>query len=147
MWTAERQSEPPAENPFDLRRKPRADLARTIVQRAAALPPQERTLVLSVFDLGRPVAEVGRLLGIRGDPRSLRRRLRHLAARLLTPEFAYVVGNRDAWTPARRMVATEAFVHGRSCRQIAREHGMSFHVVRVHMRVVKELARARGGRR
>ena len=147
MWTEERNTEPPADNPFDLRRRPRADIARTIVQRASALAPQDRTLVCSVYELGRPVAEIGRLLGIRGDARGLRRRLRHLTARILTPEFAFVLGNRDSWGPARRTVATEHFIHGRSLREIARESGMSFHAARLHRRAVQELARGARGRR
>ncbi|MCC6659558.1 MAG: hypothetical protein IT437_01600 [Phycisphaerales bacterium] len=134
----------PAQSALDLRRRVRSDLARLIARRAAALEPADRTLVCSVFELGRPVAEVGRLLG-QADARSLRKRLRRLSARVLTPEYAFVIGHRDRWPPLRRAVATERFIHGRSFREIARHNGLSYYSVRMHTRAVEELVRGAAG--
>lgn len=114
----------------DLRRRRRREHTARLVERAVWLPPRDRALVEAVFRDGHPVTDLARLTG--DCPRSLRRRVRQLAARLTSPRFLFVVHHRDLWTNSRRRVGTACFIEGLSLRAAARELQMSLHTVRRH---------------
>ena len=125
---------------IDMRRSLHREHAETIVARASVLPPQERALLESVYEEGMTVA---RLAGLRNEcPRALRRRLRRLIARVLSPRYAFVMSARAGWTPARRKIATDVVLHGRSMRRSAEALGYTFHTVRKEMQSVDALFEA-----
>lgn len=121
----------------DLRRRRRRDLVERLVDRAQWLPAEDRTLVESVYQDGRTVSDLASLLG--ANPRTLRRRLRRLTRRLLSPQFVFVVAHRDRWPSTRRRVAEACVLHGRSLRETARELRLSLHCVRRHHDAVTAL--------
>ncbi|GAB4520266.1 MAG: hypothetical protein Tsb0013_23890 [Phycisphaerales bacterium] len=134
---------PLAPETLDLRRSLHREHAERIVAHAVALPPQDRAMVESVYEQGLTVA---RLAGLRGEcPRALRRRLRSVIARVLSPRYAFVLGHRHTWTPARRKIATAVVLHGRSMRAAASALGYSFHTVRKEMQLVDALFEAAVG--
>jgi hypothetical protein len=94
----------PAENPADLRRRKVRAFSELLVQRAVWLPPSDRVLVEAVYRDNQPVAELARLLEV--EARSLRRRLRRLVHRLLSPQFVRVASELSR--PAARRVASPA---------------------------------------
>lgn len=125
---------PLAPETLDLRRSLHREHAEVIIARAACLPPQDRALVESVYDEGMTVA---RLAGLRNEcPRALRRRLRRVIARVLSPRFAFVMRERDAWPATRRKVATSVVLHGVSMRRAATLLKCSFHTIRKEMQKV-----------
>lgn len=140
-----RWGSPPIPTPetVDLRRSLHREHAELLIARSACLPPDERALIQSVYDAGLTVARVAALR--RECPRSLRRRLRRIIGRLLTPRFAYVMRSRDAWPVTRRNIATCIVLHGHSMRKASRMLECSLHTVRKEMQKVDALAET-GGR-
>jgi len=140
------QATPPS---LDLRRGFRRDLAETLVERAAHLPAHDRMLVEAVFREGRSISELSRLWGDpppRGrSPRSLRRRLRKLVERLLSPGYVVVAQHLGRWSPGRRRVATACVLHGKSLREAAESLGMTLHSVRRHFEAVNAVVDAVSG--
>lgn len=140
---SERDSTPSAGGPspfpmvpetLDLRRSIHREHAELLVARASALPPEERGIVETVYDEGLTVARLARL---RGEcPRALRRRLRRIIARVLSPKFAFVMTQRDSWPAVRRKVATRVVLHGQSRRSCASAMSLSLHTVRNEMQKV-----------
>lgn len=133
----------------DLRRRRRRDHTARLVERAVWLPPRDRALIEAVFHHGRTVTDLAKLTG--DSPRSLRRHVRQLAARLVSPRFLFVVHHRDLWTASRRRVGTACFIEGLSLRAAAGQLGMSLHTVRRHTDAIEAayetvLAAARTGR-
>jgi len=126
---------PPAT--VDLRRRDTREWAETIASRAEHLLPEDRALVRAVFGDGMDAKRVARL---QGEPsRTVRRRVRSLAARVLSPEFEFVLARRDAWPRTRRLVATACVVQGRTLREAASHLQMSLHAVRRQMDAVRAL--------
>lgn len=125
---------------LDLRRREaRAELIARLATRAELLPPEERALLKAVYERGMPVAKLAALRGAEGDAGALRRRLRRLVVRVLSPEFEFVARHRTGWGAARRRVATAMVLHGLSQRQAAAALGLSAHVVRRHREAVLAL--------
>jgi hypothetical protein len=129
----------PREGSVDLRRSLGADVAERIVHRADGVDPQDRELLRAVFGHGRSVAELARLLGPGVDVRRLRKRIRRLTARTLSPLFVFVWSRRDRWAADRRRVAVAYFLQGHSIRRVSRETGLTVHEVRQHRLAVEEL--------
>jgi DNA-directed RNA polymerase specialized sigma24 family protein len=50
----------------------------------------------------------------------------------MSPQFIYVLRQRDEWTPTRRRVATACLLHGLSLRQAAAALHLSLYTVRRH---------------
>jgi hypothetical protein len=111
--------------------------ARLLLHRSEALDNDERDIVQAVFGRGLSAAEVARLRGERAAP--MRRRIRRLVTRVLSPQFALVMGQRDNWPAARRRVATACFLRGKSIRQAATELNLSFYAARRHHDAVLDL--------
>jgi hypothetical protein len=72
----------------DLRRRRRRELVQRVIDRAAWLAPADRLLIESIYRDHRSVADIARLAEV--DPRSLRRRVRRVVRRVLSPRFAFV---------------------------------------------------------
>jgi hypothetical protein len=122
---------------LDRRRKGQLDQIHLALDRARALPPEDRSLVRAILSGGQSAVTVSRLTG--EDAQTIRRRTRRLCRRLLSPEFTFVLHGRAAWPEARRRVATACFLHGRSTREAAAELGMSMHTVRQHHQAIRAL--------
>jgi DNA-binding NarL/FixJ family response regulator len=118
----------------DLRRKHAEELVERLLQRAVCLPAADLALLRAVYRDGHSTVELARVLG--SEPRHLRRRLRQVAARVLSPEFIYVLRHRDSWPPERSRVATACILHGKTFRQAARELKRSVYTVRMQYREV-----------
>lgn len=119
---------------------PKAEYAAWVCELAQHLPPSERELVYSVFQHGRPLRELAKLLRLSDE--SLRRRLRRLIARISTPEFAFVALRRGEWPASLRDVATAIVIEGKSLRATQRDLRISMHAVRTLRQ--RALAMARG---
>ncbi len=122
------------EQSVDLRRKRRADLAAELVTRAKWLPAEERELIRTVYEHGRPVSELAPLLCV--SPRTLRRRCRRAVSRALSEEYLFVLRHRDRWPSLMAQVATMCMVEGKSLRTAAAALGVSFHTVRRYRALV-----------
>lgn len=124
----------------DLRRRASRDLAEVIVARAALLMPEDRRLLEAIYTDGLTALAVAQLTG--DSPRSVRRRIRTLAARVLSDRFVFVMRQREHWRPTRRRVATACIVQGRPMREGARHLRLSLHVVRRQLDAVNALFEA-----
>ncbi|MGD9689336.1 MAG: hypothetical protein AB7K52_08000 [Phycisphaerales bacterium] len=100
----------------------------------------ERAIITSVYDHGRSLGEIAAIAGI--APRTLGRRVRAITRRLLDPAFPFVLGRRHEWTPTVRAIATETIIRGRSVRAVARELGLTYHVVRRHCDTIRGMVNA-----
>ncbi|MBL8747310.1 MAG: hypothetical protein JNK58_13270 [Phycisphaerae bacterium] len=149
-------------DPSDLRRRSTSgrEAAQRCVELARHLRPHERATVLAVYRDGMTVKELAALQSIDGDPRSLRRSLRRMSARVLTPKFAFVASFLEpgdqaerrrlglpCWPPRRRAVAEQCVVHGLSMREASAALGLSLHAVRHEMGTINAIfeARSAGG--
>jgi DNA-directed RNA polymerase specialized sigma24 family protein len=101
-----------------------------LLKGAESLPQADRVLLKAVFGDGRSTAEVARMRGV--SPRTVAHQVRRLSRRVLSPEFAFVVAKRRAWSRSRARVATLCFIQGCSIRDAARKTRLSFHAVRRH---------------
>lgn len=121
----------------DLRRRDTREWAEVIATRAEHLLPDDRALVRAVFEDGLDAKRVARLQG--ANSRTVRRRVRALAQRVLSPEFEFVLRRRDGWPRTRRLVATACVLHGRTLREAAAHLRMTLHAVRRQMDLVRAL--------
>lgn len=121
----------------DLRRRRQRDMVEHLLDRAACLPPDDLALLRAVYADGRTAVELAALM--RCDARALRRRIRRLVERLLSPRFLFVLRHRDGWSATRKRVATACVLHGRSLREAAAELRLSLHTVRRHLDAVNAL--------
>jgi len=127
---------------FDRRRRQGRDLAEALVARAEHLLPEDRALIFAVYREGSSAREIASLTG--ATPRSVRRRIRILAQRILDPRFSFVLLHRNDWPPTRRKVATELTLHGFPLRETARRLNLSLHTVRRHADAIRVMYEAMG---
>lgn len=122
---------------WDLRRKRRREVVERIVQRAELIAPADRTLVLAYYRDGQSASDIAQLAG---EPvRTLRRRLRRIVQRLLSPRFEFVATRIHTWTPTRRRVAGACVLEGRTLRDTSVRLGLSLHSVRRHHDAVQAM--------
>lgn len=124
----------------DLRRRRRRDIVEQIVRRADWLPRDDRTILCAIYEDGRSVTEVAQLRG--DDPRRLRRHVRRLVQRIMSPKYLFVAAHKGAWTPTRRRVAEACVLHGLSLRGAAERLQLTHHTVRHHYHAVNALFEA-----
>ncbi|MGP1310653.1 MAG: hypothetical protein ACTS27_10690 [Phycisphaerales bacterium] len=135
---------PAAAGTVDLRRRDTREWAETIALRAEHLLPDDRSLARAVFADGMDAKRVAALRGER--PRTVRRRVRALAERVLSREFEYVMTHRESWPRTRRLVATSCVLQGRTFREAAAHLRVSLHTVRRQMDLVRALLDEEGAR-
>lgn len=121
----------------DLRRRERRVWAETIGARAAHLLPGDRELVEAVFVEGLGAEAAAERVG--GSVRTVRRRSRAIAKRVLSREFEVVLQERDAWPRMRRLVATACVLQGRTLRDASAHLRVSLHTVRRQMDLVRAI--------
>lgn len=98
--------------------------------RAALLPDDERALVEALFEHGRSICSMARLMDL--WPTTLKRRLDRVVTRLASPKFGFFAARLPRLSPVRQRIARACILHGFSQRAAARELRMSHHVVRRH---------------
>ena len=113
----------------DLRRVKSRDLTQVIAGRASFLAPSDRALLEQVYVHGRPATEIALAAGI--SPKILRRRVKHLVARVLHPAYSFVLLRRETWPRDLREVGSAVFVEGCTLREASRSLGMTYHAARV----------------
>ncbi len=122
---------------WDLRRKRRREVVERVVERAELLSPSDRALVLAYYRDGQRASDIARLAG---EPvRALRRRLRRVVERVLSPRFEFVASRRLTWTPTRRRVACACVLEGYTLRETSRRLALSLHSVRRHHDAVQAM--------
>lgn len=125
---------------LDLRRRQSRTRGSRLVRRAHWLEAQDREITLAYFDRGMNAAEIGTLLSM--DPRCVRRRIKHIVARLEDPRCAYVIAHRGGWTTRRRSIAEGLFVRGESMREVSDRLGVSLHSVRRQRDAIEAMTQA-----
>lgn len=156
------------------------------VERAEFLSQEERAMVQAVFRDGLTVKQVAALTACGGGgesgecggaacglaqhssrtpqvagriesrARTLRKRLRGITSRLVSPKFEFVASFLEpadqakrrllglpCWPPLRRRVGQECVIRGRSMRQAAALLGVSLHAVRRELAAINALFEAR----
>lgn len=155
---AEPPSSAPAPPPGDaptLARLRDAALAEVIVHRADLLLPADRALLRAHFGAGITTPHLARLAptltpGPGPEPapapqrtqstsRLIRKRIRALADRVLSREFAFVMAHQREWPPARRRAAQALVLHGLTLRDAAARTGLPVHALRRHADEIRAL--------
>lgn len=129
----------------DLRRRVDREVADLLIARAPWVTPEERALVLAVYRDGLRLREFGAFAPC--APKTLRQRLKRAVTRMLSPRFAFVLMEREHWSPMRRRIADECVLRGRSMRETAGALGLSLHAVRRHMEFISAMESAREAER
>ncbi len=124
----------------DRRRLRNADLAEQVSLRAEPLPPGDRALLDAAFRDGKTAVEIALLTG--EDHRIVRRRIRRLAVRVMSPRYVFVLRERARWPATRRRVGEVCVLRGRSMRAACLELGMSMHMVRRQRELIDALFQA-----
>jgi hypothetical protein len=133
-----------------LRRAPSPELRRTLLRRAAMLPESDRTFITQLLADGRTCRELAAISQVsipitgsaaranvslvtrqaRNTARVLQRRYARLAARLLSPEFTYVLSSLSQMCSTRASICRRHFIHGEPARTIARGMCLPYATVR-----------------
>lgn len=121
----------------DLRRSPSREALEVIVHRSGCLLPEDQALMDACFSRGMRVIELARLQGV--DPRIVQRRIKRLSARVISPEFSFVLNQESAWPPTRRRIARAVVLEGRTMRGASKALAISLHTVREHVKFIYAL--------
>lgn len=112
----------------DLRRRRVREVAEAIVDAAAWCTPEDRAILIAIYRENLSASEVASMRN--QQPRALRRRLKRLVKRTLSPRFEFVVLHRASWPHPMRRVATAHVLQGRTLRDTASHLNLSLHIVR-----------------
>ncbi|MGD9789757.1 MAG: hypothetical protein AB7Q00_04190 [Phycisphaerales bacterium] len=112
----------------DRRRRMEGSISATILERSAALPTHERLLIVAAYRDGMSAVQLA--LTLKTSASIIRRCLKRLVHRLLSPRYIFVLTQRDLWPSTCRKVATACFIEGRSQRDAAERLGLTLHTVR-----------------
>lgn len=126
----------------DFRKAPLRTLVEALEDASRHLQPEQRELVRALCCQGVPAHRLAALRARSESPRSLRRRVKTLARRALSPHFQFVLARRDHWPPERRLVATLCVLEGRTMKDAADRASLTLHAVRAHMHAVRALMSA-----
>jgi DNA-directed RNA polymerase specialized sigma24 family protein len=110
------------------RLRDRQDIVRMALDRAKALPRDERVLVQTVLGAGVPASNMACVANCR--PRTMQRRFNRVLRRLRSESFTFVMRNADRWPPLRRNVAQAVLLRGMTQREAASHLGLTVHAVR-----------------
>lgn len=117
----------------------------TIIDRAQALAPDDRDLLIAVYADGFSVQHLARTLDptpatLQTRAAALRRRVKRLTRRVLDPAFELVRTQSDAWSPVMARVGRCCFLQGLSIRETARHLRLSVHTVRLTAQSIRALS-------
>lgn len=125
---------------LDLRRRVEAHASSRLIRRAHWLDPDDRELILAVFDRGQSAASIANIS--ESSPRLVRKRIKQLIARLNDPRVAYVVAHHRQWGRTRQAVGRGLFIRGQSMREVSDRLGVSLHCVRKHRDAIEAMTLA-----
>ncbi len=125
---------------LDLRRRVEAQASGQLTRRAHWLDPEDRELILAMFDRGQSAASIASIS--RCSPRLVRRRIKQLVQRLNDPRVAYVVAHHRGWPKARSRVARSLYIRGLSMREASEALGLTLHCVRKHRDAIEAMTLA-----
>ncbi len=126
---------------IDLRRTRSRDFVRSISERTKHLPDLERALLDEIYVNGKSIADIAKLRG--DDVKLLRRQVRRITTRVLTPRYRYVTEHQSAWRPTRRMVAGACVVEGLSIKDASIKLHLSTYLIRKHRDAIEALFESR----
>ena len=126
---------------IDLRRTRSRDFIRSVFERAKHLPDPERALLTEIYLNGKSIAAVAKLRD--ENVTLLRRQVRRITTRVLTPRYRYVTEHQSAWRPTRRKVAGACVIEGLSIRDASIKLNMSNYLVRKHRDAIEALFESR----
>ncbi|MFG0275079.1 MAG: hypothetical protein ACF8QF_08480 [Phycisphaerales bacterium] len=124
----------------DLRRRRTPLVVEEVVLRAALLPEADRALLLAVYRDATPARTIAELRGL--HVRRVRRRVRSLVQRVLSPRFGFVMDHMASWPRTRRRVAQAVVIEGRPRREASETLGVTIHTVRRRMEEIRLLEQA-----
>ena len=101
------------------------------------LPEPDRALIRSIFDEGKRVSDVARLM--KAEPSKLRRRVKSVAKRVTDPRFRQTASLLARLAPTRRRVAMACLLGGMSMRDASHTLRLSLHQVRKHCQAIETL--------
>ncbi len=110
------------------RREASQTMAELVLQRAEVLDEHDRALLQAIYAEGKSCAFVARLSNV--PAHQVQRRVRELAKRVTSPQFAFVLRQRAHWNPTMARVATEVFLRGRSLKGAQNALKFTYHSVR-----------------
>lgn len=119
----------------DFRRATPQLVAELLLRRADLLAPDDAAILDACFNRGLNVAQVARLRDV--PVTTMRRRLRRLIFRVVSPFFDFVLRTSDHWPLTRRRVARAVVLEGRSLREAADALDLPVHAVRHHADAVR----------
>ena len=100
----------------------------------------DRALLDAVYGRGLSATAVAHAAG--RSPRAVRNRLTRLVKRLSSPEFHFVLREKQHWPLERRRIADLVILRGRSQREAAAELGVTIHRVRRELERLRALHEA-----
>lgn len=121
----------------DLRRGLTPTELERVMGRLDLLPTRERALLEAMFHDGRSAVQIATLTG--EEPRTIRRQIRLVVARVLSPKFGFVMRHCGQWPASRRRVGQACVLWGFSARMTARELGITLHAVRRQLDAIHAL--------
>jgi DNA-directed RNA polymerase specialized sigma24 family protein len=123
----------------DLRLHRSRHLAERLAARAGLLPLDQRLLLEQLYVHGWPAS---RIAALRGDHvRTVRRRAKRLATRVMSAAFELVAAHSHNWAPESRAVGQAVFIRGLSARAAAAELGIGYRTAALHARTIRAMAK------
>lgn len=113
--------------------------AEELVRWARYLDPEDRRLIVQVFQQGQPICGLAPVWGTRESV--LRGRVDRLRDRMRTKEFRVVAECLDLFPEPYRLVAELRYLRGRSLAAVVAETGLTLHQVRERLGAVDALIR------
>lgn len=129
-----------SEHALDFRRRREGELSTMVVRRAHWLRGRDREIAISFFQRGMHATEIASMM--RMNARHVRKRIKQIVLRLRDPRCAYVVAHASGWSPRRRQIGEDLYIHGHSMRRISEQRGLSLHAVRKHRDAIDAMAMA-----
>lgn len=121
----------------DLRRVPDRDTIETLLQRARYLMPEDGAILIACYQDGLRISDLANLRQI--SIRTMRRHIKRLAIRIISPIFEYVMLYESSWPATRARIARAVYLQGQSLRAVADSLHMSLHIVRRQAQCIRAI--------
>ena len=121
----------------DLRRVPDRDTIETLLQRARYLMPEDGAILIACYQDGLRISDLANLRQM--SIRTMRRHIKRLAIRIISPIFEYVMLYESSWPATRARIARAVYLEGQSLRAVADSLHMSLHIVRRQAQCIRAI--------